>query len=266
MSELMKAEIAFRRQNVVNVDAAVVGVSRARWISIRQEATVQEARDAMAAHRFDVLPIDDGKRCREYFGTAAWGDFSSVSRSSIRHSDVLPYDVSLRDVIRGMGTENRRFFFLVDEGEIAGLISIANLNCRQVALFVFGLLVEIEVRLGELIQRRIGDGFQDALRTVCSPEKYKDISERLDADRSKGLDVSIGEYVYLPDLVNVVPLAGLHKELGYSRSSYTRDAGSLVELRNRVAHPSRSLLTSDHSVERLWKRIDRAESLLFALR
>ena len=48
----------FLRETVVDVDAAVVGVSKARWEAIAErEASVEEAARRMQANRFDILPI-----------------------------------------------------------------------------------------------------------------------------------------------------------------------------------------------------------------
>ena len=74
----------FLRETVVDVDAAVVGVSKARWGFIaEQDATVEEARHRMQDKRFDILPIMDGDAVKGYFQTETWNDFSAVSRKAI---------------------------------------------------------------------------------------------------------------------------------------------------------------------------------------
>lgn len=262
----MRAEIAFRTQNVVDVDAAVVGISRLRWVSVEDGTPEDTARELMESRRFDVLPISLNDNYRAYFTTESWGDYSSISKRNILHSDVIHYSTPLREVVRRFAKEDRSFFFLEDEGEIAGLISVANFNCRQVKLFVLGLLIELEVRLGRAVQESLGSRFEAALTKACGPTSSREIMAQFAKDRTKGLDAPLIEYIYLSDLVRLAVVAKLHRQLGYSKKKFERTTGALVDLRNRVAHPNRSLIDPQHSVTRLWTRIDRAEELLFALR
>jgi hypothetical protein len=61
-------------------------------------------------------------------------------------------------------------------------------------------------------------------------------------------------------------LTGLYNDVGYSKKRFETMLGSLVSLRNRVAHPTRTLVNAGQPVKRLWNRIDRAEELIFQLR
>lgn len=87
----MRAEIAFRRQGVVDVDAAVVGISRSRWVAVTEETPEAEARALMRQSGFDVLPIDGDGRVKAFFATRDWGNYTEVERASLRHSDVIPF-------------------------------------------------------------------------------------------------------------------------------------------------------------------------------
>ena len=234
---------------------------------MKPAATPSDAKAQMRDKGFDVLPVvgDDGK-CREYFGTSVWGDYSSIKKRQVKHIDLIPYDTPLRDVIRRFADEGRPFYFLGHERIIVGLISVANLNCRQAVLYVFGLMVELEVRLGQFVTKELGAGLDAQLVAACGEEKAERIIGRMHADREKGFDAPLIEYIYFSDLVNLVSSAGLHRELGYSKTQFGDSAGSLVDLRNRAAHPTRSLVNAEHGPDRLWGRIDRAEELLFALR
>ncbi len=54
---------------------------------------------------------------------------------------------------------------------------------------------------------------------------------------------------------------GLHKDLGYSGKQFDK-LGSLIKLRNQVAHPNRSIITQPYSVGKLWKQIVRIEDMV----
>jgi len=73
-------EADFSREGVVDINAAVVGISRTRWKSLEEsDATKLQAEVIMREKRFDVLPIDNGSEVRKYFCTHKWNDYSNIS-------------------------------------------------------------------------------------------------------------------------------------------------------------------------------------------
>ena len=78
------------------------------------------------------------------------------------------------------------------------------------------------------------------------------------------------EYLYLPDLINITTSARfkLYEKLGYnSKTSFKENLplGSLVPLRDKVAHPARSIVTDGSSVQDLWAKVDLIDEALFQL-
>jgi hypothetical protein len=71
------------------------------------------------------------------------------------------------------------------------------------------------------------------------------------------------EYVDLRDFVEVICRKVLFTELGYESDSKFKDAfDPLVDCRNSVAHPNRSVITDLDSCEKLWIHIDLLESVI----
>jgi hypothetical protein len=259
----------FLRESVVDVNAAVIGISRSRWTSVSAtEASPERAAQVMQANRFDILPVEDPSGVREYFHTREWNDYSLVDRKTITHRDVIPFVTPLRNVIQGFAVESRDFYFLLSERRIVGLVTIVNLNCRQVYVYLFSLLSELEVQLGNLMTRHCSN--QELLEMTWGASengKYQEVKKRYESDKVHGYDVAFVEYMYLTDLVKVIRKKGLFGQLGYQSSKDFKDAfGPLVELRNNVAHPNCSLITDPESCKKLWERIDEVEAILFRLR
>ena len=124
MTSLAFDDAHFLRESVVDINAAVVGISKARWEAVEiAEATTELALDKMKNHRFDVLPVTKDAEVEGYFCTNKWNDFSSVSYKKITHRDVISFHTNLRDVIKGFALESRHFYFLANERRIVGLIS-----------------------------------------------------------------------------------------------------------------------------------------------
>lgn len=260
----------FLREAVVDIDAAVVGVSSARWTSISAaEANVDDAARVMSKHRFDILPIESDEGVKEYFHTAIWGDYSTVIRGSVTHRDVISFATPLREVIQGFALKSRHFYFLGDERRIVGLISVANLNCRQVRVYLFSLLSELEIKLGSLVSNHCIE--PELVEMTFGPNanpKYDAVRERYDSDRAKGVEVPFVQYLYLSDIVKAIRKKGLFSSLGYQSAGKFDDAlGSVVSLlRDAVAHPIRSLIVDPESCKKLWEQIDQIEGVLFHLR
>ncbi|MCH7606169.1 MAG: hypothetical protein IH962_03340 [Chloroflexi bacterium] len=189
----------FLRESVVDVDA-VVGIGKDSWIGISgDEATEHRAAAKMKEHSFDVLPVIDGKDVRRYFCTDEWNHYCSISLRDITHRDVIPSKTGIRDVIKGFATEKRHFYFLANERRINGLISIVNLNCRQVKVYLFGLLSELEISLADFINRmsRKKQISEDTLRNIAwgsdVKPKHVEVRTRYEADISNGVDVPFVE-------------------------------------------------------------------------
>jgi hypothetical protein len=99
------------REGVVEINAAVIGVSSTRWTYLDEiEATEAKAAGIMRDHRYDILPVVSGQKVRKYFRTLRWNDYSSVCLKAITHKDVIPFRTHVRDVINGFASDPRKRF------------------------------------------------------------------------------------------------------------------------------------------------------------
>lgn len=257
----MNLDPSFNREIVVDIDAAVVGVSRDRWTVLGEdEATTKRASEIMRTERFDILPIvAENGQVKEYFYTRRWNNFDKILRSTIRHSDVIPSQTTIRDVISGFAQDDRLFYFLSHEHRIAGLITIVHLNSRQIQIYLFSLLCELEVRLAALISTK-------AKEVQILPYLRERARKRFEQDKRSALEVSAIEYAYFPSLFDLLNDLHLFGELGFASGHDTSEINALRTVRNKVAHPVSSVITSTDAVEALWAQIDLIEDLLFRLR
>ncbi len=287
----MRFDFHYRRENVVDVDAAVVGVSRLRWVSLAPDEAndLDRARQIMSERQFDLMPVDvAGEEVTAYVKSRVWGRFEEgVERHEITPEDVIPQRTPLEEVIRGFALHDRDFYFLSSYGRITGLITIVNLNCRQARVFLYGLLNELEVAFGRVVQDKIDDGrltIDDVLADVAPSVRtaYDDcrlmvddspgdvdhsIRAAYDHDREHGVDSNVVEYLYLPNLIKVIRKRGLYSALGYdSGGAFEKPFNRLVKLRNKVAHPVRSLVDAPDAAKKLWRDVRVIEQALSRLR
>jgi hypothetical protein len=256
----------FLQEGSVEMNAAVVGVAKSRWAHLHvSEATPERALELMREGHFDVIPVQqENGQVKDYFHAKSWGDYSAAVRSKIHYRDVMPLQTPVREVIRAFvhapGGGRRSFYFLSNEGRIAGLVSVANLNSRQVQVYLFSLLCELEDRMSALV-RRMGIPDAEILRVLRG-----DQLRRYENDLRAGLDEHVLEYLYFLDLFRLIRRKRLYVELGYDSEEEFKRLEDVNALRNNVAHPVKSLVTRSNTVERLLERLELVEDALFRLR
>jgi hypothetical protein len=225
----MIEDFFFIRKNVVDVDAAVIGISKIRWVALKHsEANIDRAKNVMRQNQFDLLPIvtRDEIVC-EYFQTETWNNYESVQRRDIEYKDVIPMQTPLQIVIKSFAKEKRQFYFLTHESRVTGLVSFVHLNKRQVRIFIFALISELETRLSCLI--RLGMNGDDILKNIGKEE----VKERYASDKEQGIESELMEYLYFSDLINLIAKNNLYKELGYpSRNIFEKEFNPINILRN----------------------------------
>ncbi len=253
----------FLRTGSIDVDAAVIGVGRSRWQAAGSSTLLNEAAQIMKHHRFDVLPIDESpeKPVYGYFHTKYWGDWSknSVEESQVTYQDLLPAKTGILELIERFVKQERLFFFLTYHHRIVGLVSVANLNSRQVNFYLFALICEFESRLARLVRLNLSE---DALKVKLDSQAC----ENFERDIAQGFENDIVQYLYLSQLINIVRTEDLYESIGYTSRTNFEKLNSLNELRNQVMHPVRSLVTDRASLNKLWQRIERLQDALFRLR
>ncbi len=265
LEEALIHEFHFQRERIVDINAAVVGISSSRWTkAASKEASIEQAQEIMQANGFDVLPIDDGQRVRGYFNTQEWGNYTSIKQETINYRDVISYQTSIREVVKGFAMENRYFYFLESENRTVGLVTIANLNCRQMQIYLFSLFCELETALATYLSLAMSQvEIKIAFSQTQSPRR-SDIDKRHERDSRQGVDAPYVEYLYFSDLLLLIDAKQL-AQLGISPTRQTA-LKELTEWRNRVAHPTKSLIRRPDEVGVLWQNLDLIEEVLFQLR
>lgn len=264
----MIEEIFYLDEGQIKITAASVGISARRWTCISL-ATIQgdNYKSLMKDNRFDILPIiaADGTSS-EFFKTDKPNSYDIISRQTITYRDVLPLDTSIREVIKGFVADNRTFYFLTYHSRITGLITLGNLNCRQVQVYIFGLICELERTLSNFIDDNLSKEQLEGFITDKSAanEKLKKIWEHYQELVQLDLENNLIEHLFLIDFFSIIEHYELYTKLGYTRKQWC-ELTSINNLRHLVAHPTRSLLDKENNVNRLWKRIGKIEDLTFRL-
>lgn len=260
----MIEEIFYLDEGHIKITAASVGISSRRWTSIKDsEIKNENFKKIMNDNRFDILPIisADGTTSK-FLKTDTPNNYDTISTQTITYRDVLPLDTSIREVIKGFVTENRTFYFLTYHSRITGLITLGNLNCRQVQVYIFGLICDLERKLSKFIDEHLT---KENIETwVATNPKLQTIWKNFQKLVKSDLENKLIEHLYLLDLFTIIEVFEIYPKLDYEEEHWI-DLRNINKLRNLVAHPTRSLLNKENDIEILWKRIGEIEDLNFRL-
>lgn len=267
----MTEDYYFLDEARVKVTAASIGISQDRWECVEEICPEQVAKEIMEEFRFDQLPIVPDKGVvTQYYSTVVPNDYSVIEKRTIQYDDILPLDTPLTELIEKFITTGKHCYFLSMHHKIVGLVSIGNINCKQAQVYLFDLICDLERELAEflIIYKRndIRNWVESKVNDMKdSQDKYAVILTEYDHLVSKGLENHITEHFYLVDLFTSIKHFDLHKKLDYSGTQWNK-LSSINEIRNRVAHPNRSLINNMEEFTKLVLRLKRIYDLLFRLR
>lgn len=260
----------FKQTGNPEIHAAVVGICKIDWISAFYNTKISQAVDQMKNYEFDILPIENKNgEITHYFGTSTWRKYTrdNISRFEIQSEHLLYYLTNIQDVIRMMYLQKTNFYFLSNHISVIGLITISNLNCKQVLLYYYSLIVNLERTFAKFLHMYLSvDEIVNSLQLVGEEKQILSALEtvnRYKSDCVKGLDCSIIEYMYLSDLFILASHHQLYLKLGYKNNKeFEKWSGKLKGLRNIVAHPNKTLITGPDSLVNLWQSDLKIEELV----
>jgi hypothetical protein len=255
----------------VKITAASVGISKLRWTSVKEQEIDNGLHfQLMKKNRFDHLPIvPDNGPITEYFKTEIPNQFDKITRNRINYDDIISLDTDIRDVIDKFANKNRTFYFLHYQKRISGLITLGNLNCRQVQVYLFSHICELERKLSyflnnQLSNQEIENWVQSKIIDGDPKCKYKLIIENYKSLEDSSLENHLTEQLFLVDFFNIITNKKLFVNLDYDKSKW-QELSSINELRKRIAHPTRSLIDKENNIFKLQERIKKMEELTFRL-
>jgi hypothetical protein len=265
----MIEEYYYQDAGHVKITAASVGISKLRWVDIKTDDE-SDAYNLMKEERFDHLPItDENGQVSDYFKTESPNNFENIKKHEITYRDIIPLDTDIREVIRKFVSLNRTYFFLTFQKRISGLITIGNLNCRQVQVYLFSLICDLERELGDLVNREISN--YDVIKYIerkkendTKEQKYSKMLNNYKNLMTQDLENKMTEHFFFIDFFNIIMDNNLFDRLGFTKKSW-KDYSSINELRIRVAHPTKSLLDKKNTIDQLARRLDKIDDLLFRL-
>ncbi|WP_338734020.1 hypothetical protein [Mangrovimonas cancribranchiae] len=275
----MIEDLYFLDDGKVKISAATVGISKKRWEYIHEsEDDGINHIKKMKSQRFDHLPIvSKNGNINEFYKTKAPDNFEHIEKHTISFEDIIPLNTNIETIIDKFHKEKRTFYFLSFNDDVSGLITIGNLNCKQVQIYIFSLICELEKELALFVNYHLSHeeildwlnekaiAFEQAnMKDKCKTNKYQSIINQYEELVESGLENYLTEHFFLVDLFNIILKKKLFKNLSYSGNNW-EDLNSINNIRNKIAHPTRSLLDKNNTIDKLWERLLKIKKLLFKL-
>lgn len=240
----MREDKHFIHIPIIEINAAQIGMSKARWKAVKENQSEAAAIQIMAEHEFDVLPIEnvDGT-ITHYFQTRTPKDYKQIQKRGIEGRDKMYYLTHVRDLVRQFVETGRTFFFLTNHKEIMGLVTNLNLPSRPCHLYFYNLVNDLELRLGDFVGYYVRNRFiEDFLQQKESKDHAKSranhILEEYYEDKAKNQDPNLIEYLYFTHFAELIQAQKLTTYLGFSSTRQLEQATARInEVRNWVAHP-----------------------------
>lgn len=134
------------------------------------------------------------------------------------------------------------------------IITVADLNRREVKSMLYTLVAELESRLARRI-RQVYDS-ADLLSEVS-----EDTVDYWESARDDGLEIHIVDRMYLNEMKQVFRNSDrlVAQSAFESGNQFHQQLRGLVDLRHKVMHPAQTLVRNQRDVERVAGRIDRIE-------
>lgn len=140
------------------------------------------------------------------------------------------------------------------------IITLPDVNKRPVRTLCYQLLMQLETRLAEMIKNRYD-----------SEELFSEVNHRTlglwKEDEINGNKVHIAEHMVIGEIKKIVRKdADMVDELGFrSKSKFGAQLSGVVDLRNKVMHPTRTLAHNRDHLEKQRDRLDRITKLVEVL-
>lgn len=207
---------------------------------------------------YSFLPVMDGARVtgilevrgrRLHHLTADW---------------LISRDTPIPALIELFVRSSSRAFLVIYGQDTVGLVSLADINKMPTRIYLFNLVAELETALAAAISAYVRGEDEVVLRVLEKPEIVRNYVAMAPSMRGQDLDIGILQQLNLSDLVNFLrKTPELYQAIGFASGNHVKvRLNGLVELRHRVAHAVRPLVTSSDEIAEVSKRIQEGRAVL----
>ena len=168
-------------------------------------------------------------RAERWFGEDAPHEPIADYFEPLSEDHLIGADASIIDFV--MQADNHPVRLVVSDDEVAGLVSLSDLQHLPVRAAIFTLITSLEIAMAKRIETEWSHDDATGWMALLSPEQQKDVRKAI--RKAKGQDGFVSEIVctQLSDKVTIILEKGL-----VSESASEGDFYAIRKLRNDIAH------------------------------
>jgi hypothetical protein len=245
----------FEYNPTIDLTAAHIGINRWDWDTIDEE-NEEKAKEFMRGRKYDVLPIrDKNGKIEKFFSTRDWNNYDKLNLSYIAKSNLIYYRMSLSDLIRKFNEDKTHFYFLTNNKDVLGLVSLVNLNCQAVYNFLFQVISDLERSIAYLLKAHIDQGELLNHFKSSSDDHLTSLVTTFESSAKPGKENTIFEHMYLQTVGITLKqyfkiLPDRYKQLNKFSHKFSAD-NIYGQLRNKIMHPVRPILNDTESISQM---------------
>lgn len=232
---------------------------RDHFIVVCPDDKVCIAKERMELNHFDQLPVVEKSgqviglvRNDDIINIPPEKDVGEYVNKSVQNINAMQNISELLSLL-----ESERCVWVVNKKGIVGLIHRSDLNREAVRTYFYLWLVASEMGLAEKVKGEY-ESDEKWIDFLSNQSQVQVLGNCALAKRG-GMDMPPIGYADLSDLINVVTKdkdKEIWSKLGFTKKkNWTETTGKLVELRHKIMHPVRTLVSRDSDVKNL-KRCD----------
>ena len=203
-----------------------------------------DIKEQMTKYGFDVFGTVDDEGTKGYvensFGN---NERSSLNFNNFDSSELITDSTPLIKIFRLLREEPHRLFVLY-ENQIQGIITISDLQKIPVRIFLFGLISLLEMKMTQIIRNRYKN---DEWFQKIGDDGQKAVNKEYERQKLSNENIGFLDCLQLSHKATIIVNTDeVLVELGFTKNKLKKVFGSIINLRNGLAH-SRDLIDYNSS-------------------
>jgi len=230
-------EFAHLKLNLVRVFQAVqLSTSLADAVYAELAAKPADSYARLKDLRFDQAPVTDGHGVIGWVATEDLRKASSVEAAlqPMHRAAIVSAETPIEDLLEQLGQHG--FVFVVGDQGVTGFVTPSDLDRHAARSHFYLLIAAIEMLLAGLVGA--------AVRPAIIEKAIRGEAKRWKAAKEANVETYPVEYLYLRELVGVFEASALPRANEWS-AELSASLSAVVKLRNRVMHPTKSLVVGN---------------------
>lgn len=261
---VMPSGLPYLRKMTGLLRAELVLTPKMNVISFHPTEDSESAFSKMAFANVDYAPVLSGSKIvgclwKKDQSCSLGKTCGELARRVVR-SNRIPSGLCLDVVFKRLVDEP--FLFVMENRCLKGIITRADINKRAFRTLLFMILSELESWLVNLIHYRISC---ETNLHLLSEDRAKEVLYNFWMAKAGNMEIALEQYLSFSDIVNIIMKSNDNscwQLMGYGSKKQVERLGSLIELRNKVAHSTRNLTEREDSILDIFQEYTKIWELL----